>query len=440
MKKNYMKIFFPVLATGGFIEISFIKKTKLFFLLFSLTSLSVGNTFAQYPNAVEQWSKPIKVDCLSDTFTWESSPCLSKGLDTMYLYINDGIFSSFLKNGKWQAPVRLNKNVNNNTPIRNPSISKDSKRLYYSRWGGYGGWNMWYSEHDSLTNDWGPSINMGASLNQYGGVFYAFELSPDTLYVVNNVWAEMGVCIYVKNHSTLEWEIVDSSNYDHLFGIGDIRGVSITGDRKKAYFSHYHLNSAADSLQSELYVTYWDTINKRWGNCYRLNINSNAYMPDPKNRFNWIGGWDEYPWISPDGKTLYFTSNRDAARSDTVAYPDIYMSKLLIDENGNPVTSVNQPAIKPNLPDNIKLYQNYPNPFNSQTVIAFHLDQTQNISLILFDILGKQISKIIDNKLYSAGNHSISLDVMKINVSSGVYFYRLVTNGSSAAKKIIYLQ
>jgi hypothetical protein len=390
-----------------------------------------GATFAQYPDAVEQWSEPVKVDSLSNIFTWESSPSLTQNSDTIYLYINDAIYTSFLKDKKWQTPVRLNSNVNNGTPIRNPSISKDSKRLYYSRWGGYGGWNMWYSVRDSSTNDWGASINMGANLNQNGGVFYAYELSPDTLYVVNNVWAEMGVCIYVKNKSTLDWNIIDSSNYHHLFGTGDIRGISITADRKKAYFSYYDFKSA-DSLQSDLYVTYWDTLNHRWGNCYKLNINSKAFKPDPNNDFNWIGGWDEYPWISPDGKTLYFTSNRDVARSDTVSYPDIYMSKLIVDENGNPVTSIKQTT--KTIIDDFKLCQNYPNPFNPSTTISYQLPKDSKVSLKIYNMLGQEIMTLVNGNM-EAGTHSVTFNASKL--ASGVYLYKLDAGTYSQSKKMI---
>jgi len=133
-------------------------------------------------------------------------------------------------------------------------------------------------------------------------------------------------------------------------------------------------------LQSELFVTYWDSVNNRWGDVYELNINSNAYQPDKTNNFYWIGGWDEDPWISSDGKVLFFTSNRDAAREDTTYDPDIYMSILLIDENGNPV-DVDDYKDYGVIPNYVLLFQNYPNPFNSTTNIRFYLPRNDNFKV-----------------------------------------------------------
>lgn len=208
--------------------------------------------------------------------------------------------------------------------------------MYFSRWGGYGSWDLWYSKWDTLLSDWGPSINLGPNVNTASIEYFAYELNNDTLYCINSLWASLGVCIYVKDSITNEWQIVDSSNYNHPFGAGNIWGLSITGDRRKAYFSKY-ISLLSDSLQTELFVTFWDTVNNRWGNVYELNINSNAYQPDTTNNFYWIGGWDEFPWISNNGKLIFFHSNRDAAREDTTYAPDIYMAILLIDENGDPV-------------------------------------------------------------------------------------------------------
>lgn len=425
--KNYYKAFIS-------------KSCRRLFLIccnFLISMPTAENTYAQYPNAIEQWSEPVKIDTFSKKYTWEDCPSFTSNMDTMFMYISDGIYTSAYKNNKWQTPTRLNNNVNNNIPIRNPSLSKDGKRLYYTKYAGYGSWDIWYNVKDSVTNDWGPAINIGPDVNTASLDYYAYELSPDTLYVINDIWAEMGVCIFVKGKNNQTWKIVDSSNYQHLFGTGDIRGLSITADRRKAYFSYYNYNSEYDSLQSELYVTYWDTLNNRWGNCFKLNINSKAY----KYKFNWQGGWDEWPCISPDGKTLYFSSNRDAAREDTLnPAPDIYMSKLIIDENGNLITAVNQKPADTYVPNEYLLFQNFPNPFNSETVINLIILKEKKISITLYNILGEKISDVALPKTYVPGAYQFRINAKDLNLSSGVYFYRLFSCTDTVTKKIIYLQ
>jgi len=413
-------------------------------LIFSfILIISSYKTFSQtYPPAVEVWSEPVRVDSLSERFIGEWSPSLTTDYNKLYLFKTSKIAVSEKIDSSWSLPVYLNSNVNNGSPIRNPSISKDSKRLYYSRWGGYGSWDLWYSKWDTVQNDWGASINLGPTVNGPWGDYFAYELSEDTLYCVNDRWAGAGVGIYTKESPSDNWQIVDSSNYLHPFGFGHIRGLSITSDSRKSYFSYY-VSLLTDSIQSELFVTYWDTLSNHWGEVYELNINSNAIQPDTNNNFRWIGGWDENPWIAPNGKLLFFHSNRDAAREDSTSATDIYVSFLLIDDNGNPVNVENDESYEILNLDYL-LFQNYPNPFNSETQISFYLKESASVSLKIYNVLGEEVMKIIDQEYYSAGLYSkqISFNTHSNfgNLSSGTYIYVLETADVLLSKKLTYLK
>jgi hypothetical protein len=411
----------------------------IFFIIFFSTSINAQI----YPPAVEIWSEPLRVDSLAVRYEGEGAPSLTTDMMKLFLITGPMVSVSHRIDTLWTLPVPLNSNINNGSPVRNPSISPDGKRLYYCRWGGYGGWDLWYSEWDTISNDWGPSINLGPNVNSPNIEYYAYELSEDTLYCINQVWADFGVCIYVRDSITNEWAIVDSSNYNHPFGVGDIRGLAITGDRTKAYFSKYILLQS-DSLQSELFVTFWDSLNNRWGNVFELNINSNAFQPDTNNNFNWIGGWDEYPTISPDGKLMFFTSNRDVAREDSVTTPDIYVSILLYDHNGDPV-NVDEIQDLGMILNDFLLLQNYPNPFNSTTNIRFYLPKEDVISLTVYDIIGNEIFKAINNQSLNRGWHHYQLNINKFGgnqqqISSGVYLYKLKTSGGSLSNKMLHLK
>ncbi|MCL5027792.1 MAG: T9SS type A sorting domain-containing protein [Bacteroidetes bacterium] len=361
-------------------------------------------------------------------------------MDTIYFFRDADIFSSVLHNNIWSSPKKLISYINDGSPLRSPVISKDSKRLYFSKWGGYGAWDLYCSYWDSTTNDWEPALNLGPNINSYSGEYYAYELSPDTLYCINDRWAGMGVCIYKKDSLTKDWKIIDSSNYNHPLGAGDIRGLSITSDRKKAYFSRYisAYDHTGDSLQSQLYVTYWDKLNNRWGDVYELNINSKAYQIKVSDTWSyWIGGWDEYPWISPDGKTLYFVSNRDAARKDTNhPSPDIYISHLIVDDHGDTVTAIND---RGNIPYNynLKLFPNYPNPFNPSTTIKYIISKYSHVSLKVYDLLGREVQTLVSEEK-PAGEYQTIFSAT--NLSSGVYFYILKADGYSASRKLILLK
>lgn len=82
---------------------------------------------------------------------------------------------------------------------------------------------------------------------------------------------------------------------------------------------------------------------------------------------------------------------------------------------------------------NFKLYQNYPNPFNPSTLISFSLENPQYVSLEVYDIKGRTIAKPIEKAL-QAGYYTIEFSLS--NMSSGIYFYRLITPLFSETKKM----
>lgn len=86
---------------------------------------------------------------------------------------------------------------------------------------------------------------------------------------------------------------------------------------------------------------------------------------------------------------------------------------------------------------NFKLNQNYPNPFNPVTKISFNLYKPDVVNLSLFDISGKEIAKLINNKYYQSGEQEIILDASRFNLSSGIYFYKLQTSTNSEVKKMV---
>jgi hypothetical protein len=85
-------------------------------------------------------------------------------------------------------------------------------------------------------------------------------------------------------------------------------------------------------------------------------------------------------------------------------------------------------------PLNFELQQNYPNPFNPITTIQFQLANDGQTQLKVYDILGREISTVINQEL-KAGIHKINWDSSK--VASGVYFYRLSSGNFVDTKKMI---
>jgi hypothetical protein len=87
------------------------------------------------------------------------------------------------------------------------------------------------------------------------------------------------------------------------------------------------------------------------------------------------------------------------------------------------------------IPNYYFLAQNYPNPFNPVTIIKFGLPQGENVKLVVYDILGREVKTLI-NEFRNSGVQEVSFDAT--NLASGVYFYRIEVRqaGSSTVKFI----
>jgi hypothetical protein len=88
------------------------------------------------------------------------------------------------------------------------------------------------------------------------------------------------------------------------------------------------------------------------------------------------------------------------------------------------------------IPKSFELSQNYPNPFNPITTISFSLAQFGTVSIIIYDLTGREVITLIDKPM-STGFHSLNWDASVY--TSGIYFYRLTTNKMILQKKMILL-
>ncbi|MBL7127997.1 MAG: T9SS type A sorting domain-containing protein [Ignavibacteria bacterium] len=89
------------------------------------------------------------------------------------------------------------------------------------------------------------------------------------------------------------------------------------------------------------------------------------------------------------------------------------------------------------IPVNFKLYQNYPNPFNPATLINFDLPKSMFTKLIVYDMLGKEVATLLNEKL-NAGSYEVDWDAS--GYTSGVYFYKLQTGEYSETKRMVYMK
>jgi predicted CXXCH cytochrome family protein len=89
------------------------------------------------------------------------------------------------------------------------------------------------------------------------------------------------------------------------------------------------------------------------------------------------------------------------------------------------------------IPTQFDMSQNYPNPFNPSTQIKFSIPVAANVSIIIYDAIGKEVAVLV-NDFKNPGSYSVSWNASSF--SSGVYFYRLQTNQTSIVKKMLLIK
>ena len=99
----------------------------------------------------------------------------------------------------------------------------------------------------------------------------------------------------------------------------------------------------------------------------------------------------------------------------------------------------NEEPIESTIPGQVRLLDNFPNPFNPSTTIRFELPVAQNVTIQVFDVLGRVVMAPIRNERIAAGEHSVSIDFSN-GFSSGVYFYTLRTEQHSITRTMTLLK
>lgn len=96
------------------------------------------------------------------------------------------------------------------------------------------------------------------------------------------------------------------------------------------------------------------------------------------------------------------------------------------------VTSVEQ--VKTDLiPKDFRLQQNYPNPFNPTTTIEFSVAKESELTLKIYDILGREVTTLLHDAL-QPGEYKVSFEAGKL--PSGIYFYHIEAQTGDSSKPV----
>ncbi len=87
--------------------------------------------------------------------------------------------------------------------------------------------------------------------------------------------------------------------------------------------------------------------------------------------------------------------------------------------------------------ETFRLDNNYPNPFNPSTAISYQLSAVSNVTLKVYDVLGREVATLVNEK-QNPGEHVVRFDGSRL--AGGVYFYRLSAPGINQVKKMLLIR
>jgi len=132
---------------------------------------------------------------------------------------------------------------------------------------------------------------------------------------------------------------------------------------------------------------------------------------------------------------IHFATNNPTTTAINLTNVKVDLGAPITITNSYALTSTS--SIDNGIPANFELSQNYPNPFNPTTNIQFSLPKNSNVKLVVFDILGRVVTQLVDKDL-TAGNYKINFNAS--NLASGTYFYSLHAGDFVSVKKLMLVK
>ncbi|HQY53571.1 MAG TPA: YCF48-related protein [Ignavibacteria bacterium] len=188
-------------------------------------------------------------------------------------------------------------------------------------------------------------------------------------------------------------------------------------------------------LESFTSVVYENNVTLHWSVLSEIN-NSGFEIERRQLNINQQSGWMKIGFEPGAG---------NSAHPNAYLFEDINLSAGIydyrikqIDFNGNFEYFELMNSVEIGIPKKFSLSQNYPNPFNPVTKIKFSLPQDSKVNLIIFDVLGKEVNRLVNNEFKPAGFYII--DFNGSGLSSGVYYYKIEAGDFKQVKRMVMVK
>ncbi len=329
----------------------------------------------------------------------------------------------------------------------------EEKGIAWTTWDYQGGFGLFEKYTDEFF-DYDLNIPLVNALGLNAPPQKKFSILPDTVqfdlyndYIGPNIVQSSysggnnldfySIDSHVEGKYCIRWS--NAALYEHIgFGFKPTKDLSVL--KNKNYALSFWIRSSSSGLQFD--VRFIDTKSGPFDHPWRMRktITSSVAAWDgtwrhvriPLSDFTEHGSWDN-AWYNPEGKFDWSAIDRFefAAEQIALAGKELWLDNIQI-VSIDPAF-VNAGSI---LPTEFKLFQNYPNPFNPSTTFQYQLPRNSYVTLQIYNVLGQVVETLVDERK-EAGTYQTQWTV---NISGGVYFYRLQADDFVQTSKLLLLK
>ena len=399
-------------------------------------------------NLIKYDSSGAEVWRVNDTLFWEPDRLVSMKGDfagnSYLLMYRDSLFELSKYNssgsGEWvkyfaapgsnnNIPYALSLDKSGNAIVIGECISENNSSFFLVKYNSTGA-QQWASQYIPQGNL--SYYSLGITTDTSGNILAAFVLRDSThaSHLVINKYSSAGI---------LQWERTypQTISADLVFTVTDNAGsiislIPYTGIIKysgSGVFQWFlNMNASAITVDKNLDI-YFTVCSPNSYSLYKYS-NSGVYLWETEYT---VGSNCNYLGI---GGIILDTSFNIylSGGYQYISYP-YFWEPAAIAAKYNQLVGISNSGSE--VPHEFYLYQNYPNPFNPATTINYDLPVTGFVKLAVYDILGKEIAVLVNEK-QTAGKYVVQWDAS--NYPTGVYFYKLTTSGFTETKKMILIK
>jgi hypothetical protein len=224
--------------------------------------------------------------------------------------------------------------------------------------------------------------------------------------------------------------------------LGPCEGEDYTVDLVNTIMASEYWEKTAIFVLWDSYGGFYDHVPPPQIDDYGLGIRTGCLIISPYVKKGVHSEVFEPASINKFIKTIFntggFLSSRDSLANDIISCFDFNQTPLPKTFLSFRCTAQSSVEDVTELPDRIILNQNFPNPFNASTTIDFTLPKAGNVSLKIYDLMGKEVTTIINNDYLQSGHHLVKFEAN--NLSSGTYIYRIIFDNVAEDKKMVLLK